>query len=135
MLKIGVGYEDKVWGKTAEIIHNKDISIHHLKLMAGGRCSIHYHKYRSNYFYVTKGRVLIETWGQFSSVMTVLSVGETLSIPVMMSHRFTVLNEGEMYETYYPKRGKGCDRDDIVRIKEGYMANPEELDELLLLFT
>lgn len=128
-------YHDKVWGKTAEIMHNKEISLHHLHFMAGGRCSIHYHKHRRNEFYVTKGKVLIETWCKNGGSHTVVSPGERFSVDIGFKHRFSALSDGEMYEIYYPVYGMECLRDDIVRLKEGYMTSPEELEELIALHT
>jgi len=130
-----VDYEDKVWGKTAEIIHNKEISIHHLKLLAGGRCSIHYHKQRENVFYVTRGKVLVETWELNLGQQKVVHAGERFVVPTRVVHRFSALCDGTMYEVYYPRIGSECLRDDIIRLKEGYMASPEELEDLNVLLT
>ena len=65
-----------------------------LALKKGFRCSVHHHKLKDETFYVTSGRVLMEL-GDEKAVMV---AGQSLLIPPNKKHRFTGLEDSEIFE-------------------------------------
>lgn len=83
----------KVWGEEHWIV-NKAYCGKKLVLKKGFRCSIHWHKLKDEMFYIATGRVLMEVNGK-SKVML---PGEKQHIPIGVKHRFTGLEDSEIFE-------------------------------------
>lgn len=123
-------FELKAWGRTLEVISNPFYSQHHLEVIAGGYCSLHYHRRRANRFIVQSGQVeIIEMFGPFVK-RTRLGSGSTHDVPSLVTHMFVVYQSGIMLEEYYPDRGGEVRTDDIIRLVEGGILTIDKLDDL-----
>jgi len=96
--------QGKVWGETEEIFNNGIVSIHYLKIKKGGYCSEHYHRCKSNIFFVIKGNLEIDIWTKDNMKdITVVWPGENCEIPPGVYHRFRALTDVECLEIYEVK--------------------------------
>lgn len=107
--------QGKVWGETEEIFNNGIVSIHHLKIKKGGFCSEHFHKYKSNIFFVVSGNLRIDIWTKEGiEDSTVVWQGEKTEIPPGVLHRFKGLTDVECFEIYEVKlRGEDIERQTV----------------------
>ncbi len=64
------------------------MSVHLLKIEAGGFCSEHRHERKANLFYVLAGRLMIRQWRNGEADLTTLESGESLKIPIGVWHQF-----------------------------------------------
>ena len=126
-----VEWEEKVWGRVMHIFSSEKAGVSYLEVVKGFQCSRHFHKQRVNAFAVISGKLLILEWlpiesdecnpDRFSSPrQTILSSGQTYSIPTFVDHKFCVLKSGVVVEYYSPEHD--WDRvqiDDIIRKDEG----------------
>lgn len=83
----------KVWGEEHWIV-NTVYCGKKLILRKGFRCSIHWHKIKDEVFYVATGCVLMEVNGK----STVLLPGDKQHIAIGVRHRFTGLEDSEIFE-------------------------------------
>lgn len=114
-----IEWQDKIWGRTREIIATEYYSKHELLLSAGGYCSLHYHRHRANKFTLLAGKVeIVEFYGPSHSITT-LTPGMIYCVPSCVAHMFIVYKDGEMIEEYYSDRGGIVDNSDIIRLSEG----------------
>lgn len=126
-------WTNKCWGKTRELIGSELYSRYELELIAGGYCSIHYHRSRANRFLVVSGAVQIVEFFGSQMHKRMLGPDNSYDVASLVPHMFIVYRPGLMIEEYYPDRGGVVDRGDIVRLAEGgRVADPEmaELDVL-----
>jgi mannose-6-phosphate isomerase-like protein (cupin superfamily) len=110
--------EEKVWGRVMHIFTSTQAGVSYLEVNKGFQCSRHYHKQRVNAFAVISGKLLILEWDENGkqSKEEVLISGQVYSIPVLVEHRFCVLESGIVVEYYSPgKPGDKVDITDIVR--------------------
>lgn len=87
---------DKIWGHE-EIIVNRDYCGKKLVLKKGFRCSIHHHKIKDETFYIQSGKVLMEL-GEDAKEKKIMLPGDTIHITPNMWHRFTGLEDSEIFE-------------------------------------
>lgn len=121
---------DKVWGRTKELEDSPVYSRHELEVVAGGYCSLHFHRHRSNRFLITAGLVeIVEFFGPFV-VRTRLGPENIYDVPSLVPHMFIVYESGAMLEEYFSDRGGRVCRDDIVRLVEGGKIDVSKLAEL-----
>ena len=117
-------FEKKCWGEVWHIFTSDHAAVSHLKLVAGFCCSIHKHLERANMFAVLSGRLVVEVWEAGSIASFELGPGDTHTVRSCVRHRFTVLEDGEAIEVYWPDHAEGRVRqDDIVRYSLGGAAN------------
>ena len=83
----------KEWGEERWIV-NRAYCGKLLVLRKGYRCSLHHHKIKDETFYVNKGVVLMECGGK----KTVMRPGDSLLIEPHTKHRFTGLEDSEIFE-------------------------------------
>jgi mannose-6-phosphate isomerase-like protein (cupin superfamily) len=83
----------KEWGEERWIV-NRDYCGKLLILRKGFRCSLHYHKTKDETFFVNKGKVLMECAGS----RLIMLPGDTILIEPGMKHRFTGLDDSEIFE-------------------------------------
>ena len=120
----------KVWGQTRELIDSPFYSKHELEVVAGGFCSLHYHRYRANRFLVVSGEIeVVEVFGP-QVVRTRLGPENTYDVPSLVPHMFIVYRSGVVFEEYFSDRGGQVRRDDIVRLIEGSTRGLDQLSEL-----
>ncbi|MDO8518115.1 MAG: PfkB family carbohydrate kinase [bacterium] len=83
----------KVWGEEQWIV-NKSYCGKKLLLKKNYQCSLHSHKEKDETFYVQSGRVAMELGGE----QYVLHPGDTVHVAPNTPHRFTGLEESEIFE-------------------------------------
>jgi len=113
---------EKVWGKEEWIVNNKDYCGKRLLLNKGFKCSLHRHKNKHETFFVSKGKVFFE----IEEVSKILNVGDVQEIKPGEKHRFTGLEDSEIYEfsTHH-------EDDDSYRDEVSGEANLEELNKIV----
>ena len=117
------GWEKKIWGRTRCVENNAFYQRHELEVVAGGFCSIHYHRRRANRFRVISGKIQVTEWmASFSNVHT-MTAGKVLDVPSLVVHQFRVLESGEVIEEYWGDRVGSAEisTSDIVRLTTGGM--------------
>lgn len=123
-------FEEKIWGRTIEVMSSPFYSKYHLEMVGGGYCSLHYHRQRANRFRVKSGLVeIIEMYGVWVR-RTRLGPEATYDVPSLVPHMFVVHRGGTMEEEYYPDRGGEVRNDDIIRLVIGGRLLPEDLGNL-----
>jgi hypothetical protein len=123
-----MSWENKDWGRTREVISSPFYSRHELEVLAGGFCSIHYHRERANRFLIMEGVIeIVEFFGP-RYARHQLGPDNTYDVPSLVPHMFIVHRTGTMIEEYYPDRGGKVIISDIVRLVEGGIT--EDLNEL-----
>ncbi|MBU0458425.1 cupin domain-containing protein [Patescibacteria group bacterium] len=85
--------EPKEWGEEHWIV-NKEYCGKKLMLKKDRRCSMHTHKEKDEVFYIQSGKVKLETGGE----EFVLEPGDFIHIPPRTPHRFTGIEDSEIFE-------------------------------------
>ena len=95
----------KVWGEERHIVNNSLYCGKILVLNKGWRCSLHYHKIKTETFYILKGLVKLELRMGFDLPMEgeaidsyILMPGDSVDIQPEALHRFTGLEDSEIIE-------------------------------------
>lgn len=105
----------KIWGRNTEIFQNESTSVNFLELVRGGTCSRHHHRFKSNIFYVIKGKLRIHTeMGEH-----ILLPGQHLVVSPLLKHQFEAMEETLAIEIMFVKYSP----DDIVRESEGFVQD------------
>ncbi len=87
----------KVWGKELWIANSEMYCGKKLVLKKGYRCSIHHHKKKDETFFVQSGKVLME-FGPDTDTKQILNEGDSVHLPPNLWHRFTGLENSEIFE-------------------------------------
>jgi len=87
---------DKEWGYEDWLVNSEEKNLcgKRLILHRQTHCSLHYHKIKTELFYVNKGLVLME----FDGRKGVMKPGDTLLITTEKRHRFTGITDAEIIE-------------------------------------
>jgi mannose-6-phosphate isomerase-like protein (cupin superfamily) len=93
--------EPKGWGREVWIANNAKYCGKILEIRKGKRCSLHFHKLKSESFYLRRGRLRIrlkesidaETIREFD-----LHEGECVDIPPGLVHQMQAIEDSELYE-------------------------------------
>lgn len=89
----------KGWGEEEWIVNNNLYCGKILRFKKGKRCSYHYHKIKSETFYLSKGRVFVCLGNEnYVLQMLVMTPGESLDIPVGLVHSVEALEDSEIIE-------------------------------------
>ncbi|MFZ0658375.1 MAG: D-lyxose/D-mannose family sugar isomerase [Candidatus Binataceae bacterium] len=96
-----VHIEPKGWGREVWIANNDQYCGKILEIKKGKRCSLHFHKIKTESFYLRAGRLKIrvkespesETLEEF-----VLEAGECMDVPIGLVHQMEALEDAELYE-------------------------------------
>lgn len=93
----------KVWGHEEWIANNDKYCGKKLVLKKGYRCSMHHHKLKEETFYVASGKVLLESEINGKRQSRIMIAGDVMHIEIGMNHRFTGLEDSEIFEfsTYH----------------------------------
>jgi quercetin dioxygenase-like cupin family protein len=112
--------ERKCWGFVRHLFTDDHCAISYLELEAGWRSSRHEHAWRANQFSVISGKIAIDEWDVENHHETILSAGQSYSVPSGIQHQFRVLEPGIVIEVYWVDRIGGIvDLNDITRYNEG----------------
>jgi len=87
----------KVWGEEYWIANSDKYCGKKLVLKKGFRCSIHHHKIKDETFYIQSGKVLVER-GEDAKEKKIMLPGESVHIEPNLLHRFTGLEDSEIFE-------------------------------------
>jgi mannose-6-phosphate isomerase-like protein (cupin superfamily) len=95
-----VEFVKKVWGKEQIIVNNDFYCGKILHLRKGFQCSLHYHVFKDETFYILSGEVLMFTCRENDDkgVIRHMYPGDSIHIPYFMSHRFTGLVDSRIIE-------------------------------------
>ena len=91
-------FVEKVWGHEEWIVNNEKYCGKKLVLKKGFRCSMHHHKVKDETFYVVSGKVLMETVIDGNENKRIMTRGDIQHIKIGMWHRFTGLEDSEIFE-------------------------------------
>lgn len=111
----------KIWGQTEQIIANSSLEFHRIEVKKGGKCSIHCHEFKFNFFYVETGKLLIRTWKQNYDLIdeTILEAGDYTEVKPPEYHQFEALEDTIAFEIYFAH----FSHDDIKRKSVGSIEN------------
>lgn len=109
--------QGKIWGLTEELFDKNNVSIHRIEANAGFMCSKHFHAHKHNVFFVEKGMLKIEVWQKDYDLVdeTIISDGQSTSVPPGLQHRFSAIEDTIAFEIYYVE----LDNNDIFRQNTG----------------
>ena len=93
-----VNFVKKEWGHEEWIVNNSKYCGKKLVLKKGFRCSMHLHKKKEETFYIARGKVFLETELNGKKNNSVMSPGDIIHIKVGLWHRFTGLEDSEIFE-------------------------------------
>jgi quercetin dioxygenase-like cupin family protein len=98
-----VNFVEKVWGHEEWIANNDKYCGKKMVLRKGFRCSMHHHKLKDETFYVASGKVLLEMDFDGQKSQRILMPGDVQHIKIGLWHRFTGLQDSEIFEfsTYH----------------------------------
>jgi len=85
---------EKVWGKELWLVNNEKYCSKILILNKQHRCSIHYHKNKTETFIILEGLVLMD----FNGEIKIMKPGEKIQINPGDKHRFTGLQDSLFQE-------------------------------------
>ena len=96
-----VHIEPKGWGREVWIVNNAKYCGKILEIRKGKRCSLHFHKLKTESFYLRRGRLRIrlkesvhaDTIREFD-----LREGECMDIPPGLVHQMHAIEDSELYE-------------------------------------
>jgi mannose-6-phosphate isomerase len=105
----------KPWGREEVIEINDKYMVKRLTMHAGHRCSLQYHKIKTETIYVLSGVLKIfQGENQAALEEKLYSAGETLTIPPGRIHRMEGVEEAVYLEASTPEM------DDVVRLNDDY---------------
>jgi len=109
--------QGKIWGKTQLIFRNVNSELHRIEAKKGGFCSKHKHDHKYNKFFVESGKFQVDVWQKDYDLVdtTVISAGESTTVPPGRYHKFTALEDSVVYEIYWVE----LEDKDIVRENVG----------------
>jgi mannose-6-phosphate isomerase-like protein (cupin superfamily) len=91
----------KGWGREIWIVNGDLYCGKILEIRKGKRCSLHFHKLKTESFYLRAGRLKVRVKGSpESEVMEEfeLAAGECMDIPQGLVHQMEALEDAELYE-------------------------------------
>ena len=96
-----VHIEQKGWGQEIWIANNSLYCGKILEIRKGKRCSLHFHKLKTESFYLHKGRLKIRVKESADSVRLdefEMSPGACLDVPPGLVHQMEALEDSELFE-------------------------------------
>ncbi|MCI0554007.1 MAG: hypothetical protein L0287_23915, partial [Anaerolineae bacterium] len=108
----------KVWGTTEVLLRTPFIEVHRLSIVPYATCSLHYHNFKWNAFYVERGTLKIAVHKKDYPLVDVTVLGPrdfTIVKPGEKHLFFTEREACECIEIYYPESLS----EDIIRSDVG----------------
>lgn len=96
-----VHIEPKGWGREIWISNNSRYCGKVLEITKGKRCSFHFHKLKTESFFLRSGRLSIKVKESVEAEATrefELHEGQCMDVPVGLVHQMTALEDSELYE-------------------------------------
>lgn len=96
-----VHIEPKGWGREVWIANNDLYCGKILEIWCGKRCSLHFHKIKTESFYLRSGRLRIRIKeSQYSATVreVELAPGDCMDIPPGLIHQIEAIEDSELYE-------------------------------------
>ncbi len=96
-----VHIEPKGWGREVWIANNDKYCGKILEIKKGKRCSLHYHKLKTESFYLRAGLLKIRVKESADSEAIeefILRAGECMDVPIGLVHQMEALEDAELYE-------------------------------------
>jgi mannose-6-phosphate isomerase-like protein (cupin superfamily) len=91
----------KGWGREVWVVNGELYCGKILEIRKGKRCSLHYHKLKTESFYLRSGRLRVRVKPSPDSEVVedfVLVAGECMDIPLQLVHQMEALEDAELYE-------------------------------------
>ena len=82
---------DKAWGFEQILVNTPLYCAKFLHVQPGKKCSLHYHKFKDETFYVLDGECGLQTSAVDPSPLPILKKGDSRHIPPGLPHRFSSL--------------------------------------------
>jgi mannose-6-phosphate isomerase-like protein (cupin superfamily) len=96
-----VHIEPKGWGREVWLANNELYCGKILEISKGKRCSLHFHKIKTESFFLRAGRLKVTIKESADSATIeefVLNPGECMDIPPGLVHQMLALEDAELYE-------------------------------------
>jgi mannose-6-phosphate isomerase-like protein (cupin superfamily) len=96
-----VNFVKKGWGSELWIANNSQYCGKLLRINKGKRCSLHFHKIKTESFYLHSGRLLMRLMdSQDADTIEefILEAGQCMDIPVGLIHQMVALEDAELFE-------------------------------------
>lgn len=107
--------EQRPWGSFTILYETPTLKVKKIRVKPGCRLSYQTHAKRSEHWVVVEGQARVI----LNDAEVILSVGESIDVPVGAKHRFGATAEGEMV-LIEVQRGDYLGEDDIVRLQDDY---------------
>jgi mannose-6-phosphate isomerase-like protein (cupin superfamily) len=96
-----VHVEPKGWGREVWIANNDRYCGKILEIKRGKRCSLHYHKLKTETFFLRAGKLKVRIKESPASEKTeefVLNPGDCMDVPLGLVHQMEALEDSELFE-------------------------------------
>jgi mannose-6-phosphate isomerase-like protein (cupin superfamily) len=96
-----VHVEPKGWGREIWIANNDRYCGKILEIKRGRRCSLHFHKLKTETFYLRSGLLKVRVKESAASETTdefLLHPGECMDVPIGLVHQLEALEDSELFE-------------------------------------
>ena len=93
--------EPKTWGREIWIVNNSLYCGKILYIEKGKRCSLHFHRQKTESFYLRSGRLWVKTMPSPESTVVdafELMPGQCMDVPPGMVHQMEALEDAELFE-------------------------------------
>jgi len=105
---------DKPWGYELIFAHTNDYVGKIIHINKNHQLSLQYHRTKEETIYLSQGLMKLEVEEDGNIVALLLRVGESYHIQPGIKHRFTALEECELFEVSTPHL------EDVVRLEDRY---------------
>ena len=96
-----VHIESKGWGREVWIANSERYCGKILEINKGKKCSLHFHKIKTESFYLRAGRLKLRVKeSPDAEVMEefILEAGQCMDVPIGLVHQMEALEDSELYE-------------------------------------
>ncbi len=91
----------KGWGREVWIANGDLYCGKILEIRKGKKCSLHYHKLKTESFYLRSGRLIVRIKESAESAIIEefeLSAGECMDVPIGLVHQMEAIEDAELFE-------------------------------------
>lgn len=110
---------DKPWGKEEILETNQKYTVKRLTMLNGHKCSLQYHKFKTETIYVISGELTIYVGDIIGKNATIgksyMSVGQTITIDPFRIHRMSAESGDVVY-----LECSTSELNDVIRIEDDY---------------